>query len=235
MERYQSGCVLVVEDDPQITDFLCQGLREAGFEVDSAQDGIEGLNLALKAIHGIVILDIMLPGMDGLELLRRIRERNVNTPVLILSAKREVDDRVLGLRAGGDDYLVKPFVFAELLARIESLLRRDREYHEPVKFKVSDLTLDLVARCAYRGQEKIELHPQELNILEYLMRNRGQAVTRTQILQHALGYKFDMSTNVVEVHVHHLREKIERPDKPRLLKTVRGVGYILGEDDQLLS
>jgi len=147
MDGYQLGHILLIEDDPQITEFLCQGLREAGYQVDAVQNGLEGLKLALQATQRIVVLDIMLPGMDGLEVLQRMREQNVNTPVLILSAKREVNDRVLGLRTGGDDYLVKPFVFAELLARIESLLRRNQGRQEPVKLKVSDLTLDLFARC----------------------------------------------------------------------------------------
>jgi two-component system, OmpR family, response regulator len=231
MPHCKSRHILLIEDDPQITEFLCQGLRENRFKVDAVQDGIEGLELALQGTHCAVILDLMLPGMDGLELLQRMRARNVDTPVLILSAKRKVDDRVLGLRAGGDDYLVKPFVFAELLARIESLLRRANGRRDPVKLRVSDLTLDLLARCAYLGKKKLELQPQEFNILEYLMRNRGQVVTRTQILQQALGYKFSTSTNVIEVHICHLREKIERPDKPKFLKTVRGVGYMLGEDE----
>jgi two-component system, OmpR family, response regulator len=232
MTSIRSERVLVIEDDRHIADFVRQGLAESGYEVDVAGNGLEGLELALKGIHGVVILDIMLPGMDGLDLLQHMRDRQVSTPVLILSAKRSVPDRVRGLQAGGDDYLVKPFAFAELLARVQSLLRRARGNQEPVRLIVGDLTLDLLSRKASRDEEEIELQQQEFGLLEYLMRNSGQVVTRAQILQHVWGYNFIPSTKVVEVHICRLREKIERPDKPRLLRTVRGAGYILVDNDQ---
>lgn len=233
MEMNQSTCILIVEDDEQIAGFVRQGLMEAGFMVDVVHNGIEGSELALRGTHCAVILDIMLPGMDGLELLRRMRAQGINTPVLMLSAKRSIDDRVLGLRTGADDYLIKPFSFAELLARIESLLRRNQEGQEAVRLKVADLVLELLSRQAYRGSEEIELQPQEFSLLEYLMRNKDQVVTRTQILQHVWGYNFNPATNVVEVHICRLREKIERPGKPKLLRTVRGAGYILVENDEV--
>lgn len=224
--------VLVIEDDCQISDFICQGMMEAGFEVSVSHDGKSGLDLALESAHDILILDIMLPGMNGLDLLAKLREQNINVPVLILSAKRSVDDRVLGLRAGGDDYLVKPFAFAELMARVESLLRRSHGAKDPVKLSVAGLTLDLLGRRAYLADgEEIELQPQEFSLLEFMMRNAGSVVTKTQILQHVWGYNFNPSTNVIEVHVCRLREKIDRPDRPKLLVTVRGAGYILVDHD----
>lgn len=235
MQNNEPRHILLIEDDRQIADFIHQGLTESGFEVDLARNGIVGLDLAAKGVHCVVILDIMLPGMDGLELLKRLRDQRVDVPVLILSAKRSVDDRILGLRSGGDDYLVKPFAFGELLARIESLLRRSQGRREPVRLEVADLTLDLLGRRVYLDNEEISLQPQEFSLLEYLMRNSGQVVTRTQILQQVWGYNFTPSTNVVEVHVCRLREKIERPDQPKLLKTVRGAGYMLGGDDEIPS
>jgi two-component system, OmpR family, response regulator len=235
MDDFPPVRVLLIEDDSAIADFVCQGLREVGYEVDLAGSGSDGLERVSRREHQVVVLDIMLPGMNGLEVLKRLRERGIETPVLILSAKRSVDDRVLGLRSGGDDYLVKPFAFSELLARIESLVRRSQGHQEPVRLRAADLVLDLLARKAHRGQEELELQPQEFSLLEYLMRNSGQVVTRTQILQQVWGYNFNPSTNVVEVHICRLREKIERPEKPRLLRTVRGVGYILAENDPLSS
>jgi two-component system, OmpR family, response regulator len=219
--------ILIIEDDPDITQFVSQGLTEEGFEVEVASTGTEGLERAMEGVHDALVLDIMLPLMDGLEVLQRLRGRSIETPVLILSAKREVDDRVRGLKAGGDDYLVKPFAFAELLARIETLLRRARGAQEPLKLKVADLVLDLLSRKAYRGEDEIDLQTQEFGLLEYLMRNSGQVVTRTQILQRVWGYSFNPSTNIVDVHICRLREKIERQEKPKLLRTVRGAGYML--------
>ena len=224
---------LVIEDDKPIGDFIRQGLQEAGFLVDLVTNGPDGFQLGGTRSHDVIILDIMLPGMDGLELLERLRSNGVNTPVLILSAKRSVSDRVLGLQAGGDDYLIKPFAFAELLARIQSLLRRVRGAPEPTRLKASDLTLDLLGRRVIRGQEQVDLLPQEFSLLEYLVRNRGRIVTRTQILKHVWGYNFNPSTNVVDVHICRLRDKIERPDRPQLLRTVRGAGYILVDHDEI--
>lgn len=235
MSGYERGRVLVIEDDRRTADFVCQGLAEAEFEVEVALNGIDGFKVARQGAHDVLVLDLMLPGMDGLALLKKLRDRGVNTPVLILSAKRSVDDRVLGLQTGGDDYLVKPFVFAELLARIESLLRRAQGNHEPVRLRVADLWLDPLSRRVYRGGKEIELQPYEFSLLEYLMRNKDQIVTRKQILRHVWGYSFNPSTNIVEVHICRLREKIELPGRPKLLRTVRGTGYILVEDEELLD
>lgn len=234
MHRSERGRVLVIEDDRPTADFVCQGLTEAEFEVEVAPNGIEGFKVARQGAHDVLVLDLMLPGMSGLELLRQLRDGGINTPVLILSAKRSVDDRVVGLQTGGDDYLIKPFVFAELLARIESLIRRARGNHEPMRLKVADLLLDLLSRRLYRDGKEIELQPHEFSILEYLMRNRDQIVTRKQILRHVWGYNFNPSTNIVEVHICRLREKIELPGRPKLLRTVRGAGYILVGDNELL-
>ena len=224
----------MIEDDRRTADFVSQGLTEAEFEVEVTPNGIEGFKVASQGAHDVLVLDLMLPGMNGLELLKGLRDGGINTPVLILSARRSVDDRVLGLQTGGDDYLIKPFVFAELLARIESLIRRARGAHEPMKLKVADLLLDLLSRRVYREEKEIELQPQEFSILEYLMRNSDQIVTRKQILRHVWGYNFNPSTNIVEVHICRLREKIELPGRPKLLRTVRGAGYILVGDDEHL-
>jgi len=233
MNGSERGRVLVIEDDRQTAEFVCQGLAEAEFEVEIAPNGIDGFEVARKGVYDVLVLDLMLPGMDGLELLRQLRDGGTNTPVLILSAKRSVDDRVLGLQTGGDDYLIKPFVFAELLARIESLVRRAQGNHEPVRLKVGDLLLDLISRRAYRDEIEIELQPHEFSILEYLMRNKDQIVTRKQILRHVWGYNFTPSTNIVEVHICRLREKIELPGRPKLLRTVRGAGYMVSDDELL--
>ncbi len=233
MSGNPSTRILIVEDEEPIAGFIRQGLMEAGFVVDIAGDGLRGFELAKSEPYNILILDIMLPGIDGLELLRRLRSTGMNTHVLILSAKGSVSDRVTGLQLGADDYLTKPFAFAELLARIQSLLRRDRGAQEPLSLVVSDLILDLLNRKAFRGGEEIDLQPQEYSLLKYLMVNRGRVVTRTQILQHVWGYNFHPSTNLVEVHVCRLREKIERSDKPKLLRTIRGAGYMLNDDVQI--
>ena len=231
MDSPRKDRILIIEDDPDIAQFVFQGLTEEGYGVEVASTGTEGLDRALKGGHDALVLDIMLPLVDGLQVLQQLRAQGIDTPVLILSAKRTVDDRVRGLRAGGDDYLVKPFAFAERLARVETLLRRARGTQEPLKLKVADLVLDLLSRKAYRGEEEIELQKQEFGLLEYLMRNVGQVVTRTQILQQVWGYTFNPSTNIVDVHICRLREKIEHPQKPRLLKTVRGAGYVLVSHD----
>ncbi|MGV8075423.1 MAG: response regulator transcription factor [Syntrophobacteraceae bacterium] len=230
-EVVETVSVLIVEDDHEIAAFVSQGLEETGFKVDVACNGPDGLECALLGDYDALILDIMLPGMNGLDLLRHLRENKVDTPVLILSAKRSLDDRVLGLQTGGDDYLVKPFAFAELLARLQSLIRRSQGNREPVRLKVGELVLDLMARRVYRDEEEIELQPREFTLLEYLVRNANRVVTRTQLLQHVWGYNFNPSTNVIEVHICHLREKLEQTGRSKLLKTVRGVGYILTDKD----
>jgi two-component system OmpR family response regulator len=219
--------VLLVEDDPTIAEFVEKGLREAGFAVDVAADGRAGLEQALAAAHDAAIVDVMLPQLDGLALIDALRARGVRTPVLILSAKRTVDDRVRGLQAGGDDYLTKPFAFAELLARVQALIRRASGAAEPTRLIVGDLTLDLLTRKVQRGTQPIELRPREFALLEYLMRNPGRVVSKTSILSHVWGYNFDPNTNVVDVLVSRLRDRIDKPFAAKLLHTVRGVGYVL--------
>jgi DNA-binding response OmpR family regulator len=219
--------VLLVEDDSTIADFVVRGLKEAGFAVDHAPDGREGLTRALDGRYDAAIVDVMLPGLDGLSLIDSLRARGVRTPVLILSAKRSVDDRVKGLQAGGDDYLTKPFAFAELLARVQALIRRASGASEPTRLTVADLSLDLLTRDVQRGAQTLDLRPREFALLEYLMRNAGRVVPKTSILSHVWGYNFDPNTNVVDVLVSRLRDKIDRPFTVKLLQTVRGVGYVL--------
>ena len=219
--------MLVVEDDPTIAEFVEKGLREAGFAVDVAADGRIGLERALSGTHDAAIVDLMLPQMDGLALIDALRSRGMRTPVLILSARRSVDDRVRGLQAGGDDYLTKPFAFAELLARVQALIRRATGAAEPTRLTVADLTLDLLSRKVERGGQPIDLRPREFALLEYLMRNAGRVVSKTSILSHVWGYDFDPNTNVVDVLVSRLRDRIDKPFPVKLLQTVRGVGYVL--------
>jgi two-component system OmpR family response regulator len=218
---------LIVEDDDTIASFVAKGLEEAGFAVDRAENGEAGLESALASLYDVAIVDVMLPGLDGLALVQRLRQRGVASPVLFLSARHSVDDRVRGLQAGGDDYLVKPFAFAELLARVQALLRRSSGSTEPTKLKVGDLELDLLSREVRRAGQKLELRNKELALLEYLMRNAGRVVSKTMILAHVYDYSFDPGTNVVDVLVHRLREKIDRAFEPKLLHTVRGMGYVL--------
>jgi len=217
----------MVEDDATIADFVAKGLTEAGYAVDVAADGERGVELATSGRYDAAIVDLMLPRLDGLTLIDRVRGRGIRTPVLILSARRSVDDRVKGLQAGGDDYLTKPFAFAELLARLQALIRRSTGQIEPTRLSLGDLSLELLSRRAERGGHAIELRPREFSLLEYLMRNQGRVLTKTMILSHVWGYNFDPGTNVVDVLVSRLREKIDRDYEPKLLHTVRGVGYVL--------
>jgi two-component system, OmpR family, response regulator len=219
--------LLVVEDDPTIAAFLVKGLREVGFAVDHHSDGEAGLRAALTETYDAVIVDLMLPRRDGLSLIEELRRRGKTTPVLILSAKRSVDDRVKGLQSGGDDYLIKPFAFAELVARVQALLRRTAGGAESSRLVVGDLVLDLLSRRVTRTGQAIELRPREFALLEYLMRNAGKVVTKTMIMSHVWDYNFDPQTNVVDVLVCRLREKIDRRFEQKLLETVRGVGYVL--------
>ncbi len=220
--------LLVVEDDARIADFLRRGLAEAGYTVDVAATGEEGLAAVEEGGYDVLLIDIMLPGMDGLELIEASRARGVTAPVLILSARRSVDDRVEGLRRGGDDYLVKPFAFAEVLARVEALLRRGgAPAAEATRLAVADLELDLLRREARRAGREVELSPREFELLEYLCRNAGRVVTRTMVLDRVWGTRFDPQTNVVDVFVHRLRGKIDRSGDPPLIHTVRGVGYVV--------
>jgi two-component system OmpR family response regulator len=221
---------LIVEDDDTLAEFVSRGLREAGFAIDVARDGERGLSLALETEPDVAIVDVMLPGLDGLALIEALRRRGRRLPVLILSARHTVDDRVRGLQAGGDDYLTKPFAFPELLARVQALLRRATGASEPTKLEVGDLTLDLLTRRVTRQGRPIDLRPREFALLEYLMRNAGRVVSKTMILSRVWDYSFDPRTNVVDVLVHRLREKIDHEFEPKLLHTRRGVGYVLGAD-----
>jgi two-component system, OmpR family, response regulator len=219
--------ILVVEDDHETATYLSKGLNESGYTVDCANDGREGLFLASSSDYDAIILDRMLPSMDGLAILGTLRAADIRTPALILSALGTVDDRVKGLRAGGDDYLVKPFAFSELLARVEALLRRGSAAAATTALRVADLELDLLTRTVKRCGKAIELLPREFRLLEYLMRNAGHVVTRTMLLEHVWDYHFDPQTNVVDVHVSRLRQKIDRNFESPLLHTVRGAGYCL--------
>jgi two-component system OmpR family response regulator len=219
---------LLVEDDQTIADFVARGLREAGFTVDRAADGEEGLQLASGGGHDVAIIDVMLPKLDGLSLIKDLRRQQIPTPVLILSARHTVDDRVTGLEAGGDDYLIKPFAFTELLARIQALIRRATAAPASTHLTAGDLTLDLRSRRAVRAGRDIEpLRPREFALLEYLMRNAGRVVSKTMILSHVWDYSFDPRTNVVDVLVHRLRDKIDRDFDYKMIQTVRGMGYVL--------
>ena len=221
--------LLLVEDDVKIAQFVVNGLKEAGFAVDHAANGEDGLHLALTEPYDIAVVDLMLPKVDGLTLIEEVRRNNINTPVLILSAKRSVDDRVKGLKTGSDDYLVKPFAFAELLARVQALIRRSTRVIAPSELKVADLTLDLNARKVFRAAEEILLQPLEFSLLEYLMRNAGRVVSKTMIMEHVCDYNFSPQTNVVEARICYLRDKIDKNFDRKLIHTVRGVGYVLEE------
>jgi DNA-binding response OmpR family regulator len=219
--------VLVVEDDTKIADFIVAGLRQAGFAVDRASDGDEGLQFALTEPYDAAVVDVMLPKLDGLSLIEEMRRRRINTPVLILSAKRSVDDRVAGLQKGGDDYLIKPFAFVELLARVQALIRRASGVAESTRLLVGDLTLDLLTREVTRGGQRIDLQPREFALLEYFMRNAGRVISKTMILEHVWDYHFDPQTNVVDVLVSRLRGKVDRDHTAKRIHTIRGVGYVL--------
>jgi len=218
---------LLVEDDATIADFVARGLREAGFAVDHVSDGEAGLTDASQHAYDVAIVDLMLPKRDGLSLIEELRTRGVATPVLILSARRSVDDRVHGLQSGGDDYLTKPFAFVELLARVQALVRRATRSPEPTTLTVDEVVMDLLSRKVTRGGTPIDLRPREFTLLEFLMRHAGHVVSKTMILSHVWEYNFDPQTNVVDVLVSRLREKIDRPFEKKLLHTVRGVGYVL--------
>ena len=222
--------LLLVEDDVKIAQFVTNGLREAGFAVDHAANGEDGLHLALTEPYDIAVVDLMLPKVDGLTLIEEVRKNNINTPVLILSAKRSVDDRVKGLKTGSDDYLVKPFAFSELLARVQALIRRSTRVTAPAELKVADLRLDLDKRKVFRGDQEILLQPLEFSLLEYLLRNAGRVVSKTMIMEHVWDYNFSPQTNVVEARICYLRDKIDKNFETKLIHTVRGVGYALRED-----
>ncbi len=219
--------ILLVEDDLEIASFILKGLKEAGFAVDRAADGEEGLHLALYEPYDAAIIDIMLPKLDGLTLIEELRQKKVDTPVIILSAKRSIDDRIKGLQTGSDDYLIKPFSFSELLARVQALIRRATRTTEPTRLNVGDLSVELLTREIIRAGEKIDLQPREFSLLEYLMRNTGRVVSKTMILEHIWDYDFDPQTDVVDVLVCRLRSKVDRDFDEKMIHTIRGVGYVL--------
>jgi two-component system OmpR family response regulator len=219
--------ILLVEDDIKIASFIMKGLKEAGYAVDHAADGEEGLNLALTEPYDTAIIDIMLPKRNGLSVIDEMRKRKVHSPVIILSAKGSVDDRVKGLQTGGDDYLTKPFAFSELLARVQALIRRSSGTSEPTSLTAGDLTMNLLSREVSRKGKQIELQPAEFSLLEYLMRSMGRVVSKTMIMEHVWDYNFDPQTNVVEARICRLRDKIDREFGKKLIHTIRGVGYVL--------
>lgn len=222
--------ILLIEDDAKIASFVEKGLRAAGFAVDTAADGEAGLDLALTGPYDAAVVDIMLPGRDGLSVIREMRREKVATPVIILSARGEVDDRVKGLETGADDYLAKPFAFSELLARVQALIRRASGATEPTRIAVADLSLDLVTREVARDGTRIDLQPLEFTLLAYLMRNAGRVVSKTTIMEHVWDYHFDPGTNVVEARISRLRDKMDRDFTRKLIHTIRGVGYVLRDD-----
>ena len=219
--------LLVVEDDLKIASFVIKGFKSAGFAVDHVEDGEKGLNLALTESYDAAVIDLMLPKLDGLSVIEKMRTRQLATPVIILSAKNSIDDRVKGLQSGSDDYLVKPFAFSELLARVQALIRRASGVSEPTRLTVADLTMDLISRHVVRADKSIELQPLEFSLLEYLMRNAGRVVSKTMIMEHVWDYNFDPQTNVVEARICRLRDKVDRGFDQKLIHTVRGVGYAI--------
>ncbi len=219
--------VLLIEDDKKIAAFIEKGLKEAGFMVDTGHDGKTGLDLAFTQAYDAAVIDIMLPGLDGLTVIERMRAADINLPVLILSARQSVDDRILGLQRGGDDYMIKPFSFSELLARTQALIRRDQKKSQPTLLQVGDLQMDLLRHEVVRDGSKIDLPAKEYALLEYLMRNPGIVVSKTTILERVYDYAFDPQTNVVDVLVCRLRNKIDKEYERKMIHTVRGMGYVL--------
>jgi len=227
--------ILVIEDEAEVVSYLAKGLREHGYVVDTAQEGKEGLYFALSGAFDALIVDRMLPNVDGLSIIRSVRQSGDQTPVLVLSALGQVNDRVAGLQEGGDDYLVKPFAFSELIARLDALLRRQAPANKQTRLTVGDLEMDLLSRTVRRAGETIDLKPREFSLLEYLMRHAGQVVTRTMLLEHVWDYHFDPQTNVIDVHISRLRQKIDKGFDRELLQTVRGAGYTLRADQDSAS
>jgi two-component system, OmpR family, response regulator len=222
--------LLLIEDDDKIASFIMKGFEAAGFAVDHAADGDTGLDLGLNDAYEVIIVDLMLPKRDGLSVIRQLRREKIMTPVIILSAKDSVDDRVRGLATGSDDYLPKPFAFAELLARVQALMRRAGGKSEPTRLACADLSLDMISREVLRAGRRLELQPLEFSLLAYLMRNAGKVVSKTMIMEQVWNYNFDPQTNVVEARICRLRDKIDKDFEPKLLHTVRGVGYVVRQD-----
>ena len=219
--------ILILEDDARIADFVSNGLKQAGYAVDVLGDGELGVHFGLNNVYDAAVIDIMLPGCDGLSVIDQWRRARIATPVIILSAKQSVDDRIRGLQAGDDDYLTKPFAFSELLARVQALIRRSTLAAEPTLLNFSNLSLNLLTREVTRNGKKIELHAREFSLLEYMLRNPGRVLSKTMILEHVWDYAFDPKTNVVDVLVCRLRNKIDRDFDPKLIHTLRGFGYAL--------
>ncbi|WP_372806869.1 winged helix-turn-helix domain-containing protein [Pontiella sp.] len=219
--------ILLIEDDPKTAAFIIKGLGQEGFAVDHAADGEIGLHLASEFPFDAAVVDIMLPKRDGLSVIECLRKQQNPIPVIVLSARSSVEDRIKGLQVGADDYLMKPFAFSELLARIQALLRRASAQTDPTSLTVADLRMDLVRKKAFRADREIELQPKEFSLLEYLMRNTGRVVSKTMIMEHVWDYNFDPQTNVVETRICRLREKIDRGTEAKLIRTVRGMGYVL--------
>jgi two-component system, OmpR family, response regulator len=223
--------ILLVEDDKQTALFISKGLRQQSYAVDHASNGEDGLHLALTEPYDAAVVDIMLPKLDGLALIDEMRRGGIQTPVIVLSAKGSVDDRISGLQAGGDDYLVKPFAFSELVARIQALIRRATRAGEPTTLSVGGVRMDLARRRVFREGIEIELQPKEYALLEYLMRNAGRVVSKTMIMEHVWDYNFDPRTTVVETRISRLRDKVDRPFGGNLIHTIRGLGYVLEQMD----
>lgn len=223
--------LLLIEDDEKIAAFIKKGFKAEGFAVDHAANGNDGFDLALTEPYDAAVIDIMLPELDGLSLIGRLRREKVMTPVIILSAKGDIDDRVRGLQIGGDDYLSKPFAFSELLARVQALIRRASGAKEPTRLSYADLSVDMLTREVRRGGERIDLQPLEYSLLEYLMRNADRVVSKTMIMEHVWDYHFDPQTNVVEARICRLRDKVDKGFAEKLIHTVRGVGYVLRRHD----
>ncbi len=222
--------ILIVEDDKKIGSFLEKGLHEAGYNIDVCEDGVTGLDMARTEPYVAAVIDIMLPRLDGLTLIEKMRANGIDTPVLILSARQSVDDRIQGLQRGGDDYMVKPFSFSELLARVQALIRRDQKSSEPTTLSMGPLLMDLLRHEVSRGGVKIELPAKEFALLEYMMRNPGRVLSKTAILEQVYDYAFDPQTNVVDVLICRLRNKIDKEFSGKLIHTVRGMGYVLRTD-----
>lgn len=226
--------ILLIEDDKKTASFIIKGLNQAGYTVEHSLDGVDGQFRATVEPFDVMIIDIMLPRLDGFAVIDAIRKQGISSPIIILSAKSSVDDKVKGLQKGSDDYLVKPFAFSELLARIQALLRRANSIAEPTVLTAGDLTLDILSHKVYRGGVKIDIQPLEYALLEYLLRNKGRVVSKTMIMEHVWEYNFDPSTNIVEARVCRLRDKIDKPFNTKLLHTVRGFGYVLEDKKKIL-
>ena len=225
--------ILLIEDDERIAGYIGKGLREHGYSVSHANNGYDGLDLALNEGFDLGIFDLMLPGLNGLAILERMREKRLSAPIIILSAKRSIDDRVKGLQAGGDDYMTKPFSFSELMARIQAILRRttSADSENAGTITIADLKIDLLGRQVYRGNKKILLQPREFSLLEFLARHQGHVVSKTMIIERVWNYNFDPQTNIVEARISRLREKIDRDFEHPLIHTVRGLGYVMRDDN----